>query len=155
MKNSLKGRVGICLISTVRRRIGFHPAKDKKMRRKFNTFLSLKQKSSRLPGRLFDISTLRLSRSRTVGCELECDVSIDVILTLISQYHVIITYFRTEFSWGDLKTRARIRGEIIFVNISILRRICPRQSFCHVCPENYIQKVVISLRDLSICGRHA
>lgn len=46
-------------------------------------------------------------------------------------------------------------GEIIFVNISILLCICPRQSFCHVCPENYIQKVVISLRDLSLCGRHA
>jgi hypothetical protein len=117
------------------------------MRRKLNTFHISQRKSSLLPGRLFDISTLRLSRSRTVGYELECDVSIDVILTLISRYHVIITYFRTEFSWGDLKTRTRIWGETIFVNISILRCICPRQSFCHVCPKNYVQKVVISLRE--------
>jgi hypothetical protein len=63
--------------------------------------------------------------------QLDANLNVTCIsLTLVSQYHVIITYFRTEFSWGDLGDLCQNTGEIIFVNISILRCICPRLSVC-------------------------
>lgn len=102
------------------------------------------QESSRLPGSLLDISTFCLSRRRTVACEVQCDVSIAIIVTLIFLYHVIITYFRTEFSQGDLKDPRQNTGEIIFVNISILRCICSCQSFFLMYREKYTHKAVIS-----------
>lgn len=125
------------------RHVSYKTAEDKLLKRLYYIILNSEEEkfaSSRKTFWHFNFLSVCLAWE-----QLDANLNVTcLLLTLTSQYHVIITYFRTEFSWGDLGDLRQNTGEIIFVNISILRCICPRQSPCHMCRENYSRKVVIS-----------